>query len=198
MSRLFPPAPMLPAGTERHESALAAMAVARGAHFDEINSPVYLAELQDLEINAFERACRQLAHEPVGEFKPALPTVGDIRARVMEIEREDAEAARLANLLPAPREHADDDPRTWVFCATCQDEPSGGQTVWCFGGGRLRDHGRLAPEAGMERQHCGRRSEHPPHTFAVKCRCYPNNPVAARKRDAMRPKQAPRRTGERD
>lgn len=165
--------------------ALASLAIARGTMLEDFSAVVYAEALADVEASLVQRACYQLAKLPRREYDSALPSVGAIRERCEAIARADRDAADKARLLPAPKEHAEDDPRTWVFCSTCQDEPSGWQTVWCQGAGKPRDTRRAAPDA-MHLQPCGRRIEHPPHSFAVKCRCYPTNPEAARKREQQR------------
>lgn len=166
--------------TDRMLQALGELAIARGAALDELNTPVYSKALLDVEPGLLERACFALGREPRRDYEPALPTVGDILERVREIGRADAEVARAANLLPAPKSD-EDGPR--VFCVDCQDESSGWRTLRCGGVGR---HERRVEASGRDvhlpMESCGRRQEHAAHTFTVRCHCWQRNPEVDRRK----------------
>jgi hypothetical protein len=80
------------------------------------------------------------------DYKPRLPELGDVLAKCEELRRRDAALVSQQRALPP---HPIDD-RTYR-CFQCQDDPNGWIWLKCPG----------TP--------CGRRREHAPHAFSVRC-----------------------------
>lgn len=153
--------------------AIVALAIARRADFDDAEVQVYVDLLSDLQPSLVARACVQLGRQSRKAFEAAMPTAGDIRGTVADLEAQDRAAERAAKLLPAP---SDADPRTWVFCQTCQDQ---GQQLFRCPGTVGQDSGR---DAHLPTASCGRAFHHTAHSFAAPCPCVDTNPVIARRR----------------
>lgn len=157
------------------------LALARQAEFLDGTQRVYLHVLQDVDSRLVSEACGQLALRPRAEFEPAMPTVGDVRAIALELGKAEAEAARMAKLLPLPKRE-DDEPR--YFCLECRDEPYSWRPFWCPGTSQSRDVVR--PEhVRASLVDCGRVKEHKPHDYVARCECRDVNPVAAQARERM-------------
>lgn len=155
--------------------ALEALAVARSSEADESTLAVYLHALLDLDEELVVSACERLSLLPRREFQTALPDVGTIRTEAARIQLQREDAAARRRLTPGPS--ADDDPRTWVSCAQCED--GGYQHFRCTGGSGHRG----LRDAHLPLVTCGRRRPHLPHTYSELCRCVDTNPVIAHRRD---------------
>lgn len=135
--------------------------------------------LRDLDSHLIRRACLQLASSATFWPKPV-----EIRRVCEQLAHTAAEAEAAAKLCPMPD---DADPRTWVHCQDCQDDPSGWCLWYCRGGGVLADRDRPSPDRRHQSMaYCGRKLIHPPHSYTARCACYETNPVIARKREAAR------------
>jgi len=162
---------------ERIVSALSALAMARGGTLDEAQGLVYARLLQESDPGLVERACMALAKEPREEFETLLPSVGAILTRAGVIRTSDTKALAASKLLPLPKVE-NDEPR--YFCADCLDEPSGWRIHQCAGWHALIVDERTTKRLeGLDGRHCGKRTQHGPHSFAEKCHCYQHNPVVA-------------------
>ncbi len=127
--------------------AVLRLSIARGnGVLDEITSDVYLRGLLETDAELVERACEELGRAKVEDFKPRLPELGDVLAKCEELRRRDAALISRQRALPP---HTIDD-RTYL-CFQCQDDPNGWIWLKCPG----------TP--------CGRRREHAPHAFSVRC-----------------------------
>lgn len=157
----------------RVQLAIKALAVARAAEIDENTQVVYLDLLSDLPAETVARACHHLSRQPREAYQSAMPEVGLIRSEVARIIREDKEAERKRRILPAP---SDNDPRTWVHCATCSD---GGWALFRCDGGTGETGDR---DTGLRRYRCARKPEHAAHSYAERCACYDTNPEIEKRR----------------
>lgn len=158
--------------------SVSALATARRADFDDAELAVYIDLLADLDPHLVDRACRQLGKKPRERYEPAMPDVAKIRQTAEQIASDDRALLRRSRLAPGPD---DRDPRTHVFCRTCQD------TGWPS----LRCPGISGPDSGRD-DHltvklCGITSlAHAAHTYVERCECVETNPVIARRRDFAR------------
>lgn len=167
--------------SDGHVQALKFLSVARQAEMDFDASGVYLIALADLDPALVMRACRELAHEPRREFEAAMPPVGTIRARVEQLAREDAKAAREARYLPMPPD--DDEPR--YICLQCHD----GYWVtsaWCPGSGSQKAATKHPRHEHLSYRLCDRRKGHAAHTWTWVCSCVATNPVIQKARESQR------------
>jgi hypothetical protein len=170
---------------DRRADALTYLRRARQAgEPDAAEAAVYLTATADLPVAALEAACRALALEPRGLYEPAMPDVGTLRARALAWQAEQTAAAARAALPPLPTAD-EDDPRLWVYCQTCRDEPNGWRVDWCPGAGDMAVRSDERPDrAEGLTACCGKRDPHGPHTWASRCACWRDNPVVARRRRA--------------
>jgi hypothetical protein len=172
-------------------NAILRLAIARSTEIDEEATTVFVRGLLDLDPRHVEQVCEEIGREPRREFTPALPELGTIRARVVELAKAEASEQRFKALPPMPADAAEQDRRLWLHCRACGDEPSGWKLVWCAGSGRQRAAEPTARFVDMDREHCGLRKEHAAHANTVRCSCHGNNPVVARRRERL---DAARRT----
>lgn len=173
--------------TEAIGWAVAQLALARGSSIDTPTVLVYQDALGDLDPVMVERACFDLARVTRKDYESALPSAPAIRERVGQIAKADEAVAKAARMLPEPKSD-DDGPR--FFCVACHDEPSGWQTVRCGGSGPHAGRALPPHEQQLDAQHCGRRDNHPSHTFVVRCTCWQRNPVVARRKAAQQARKA--------
>jgi hypothetical protein len=164
--------------------ALVRLAVARGAGhlMDDTVSQVYLDALEDVDIDALRKSCRELGIEARGQYETALPSVGVIRERAEEIVRREAHDAQKRLLGALPKEAKD----PTFFCLACFDEPNAWRIYYCFGDGQSRTGEVPAhiTSRGMALAACGRHGDnHIPHAYAEKCACSDVNPVIAQHRE---------------
>lgn len=156
-------------------TSLQALAIARSTEVDDAVLAVYLHSLADLDVAIVSAACERLAKEPRKDYQAALPEVGLIRLEAAKVAREVSHTERIKRLAPAPN---DADPRTWVYCLTCED------TSWapfrCHGG--TKEYG--ARDAHLPRYQCGNLNQHSAHTYVERCKCYDTNPVFEKRRQA--------------
>lgn len=152
-------------------NALANLAIARATRLEDETAIVYARQLEDLDPGHVERACVRLANQPREAFASPMPSVGDIRAMVREVAREEATSHRVRAqaLLPAPN---DADPSTWVRCRGCADA---GWIIHTCAGGAGRSCGRsskggFVPDVHTGRTHYGGACQYA-HTYAVRCAC---------------------------
>jgi hypothetical protein len=152
-------------------NALVNLAIARATRLEDETAIVYARQLEDLDASLVERACVHLANQPREAFGTPLPSVGDIRAKVRDLAREDAttQRARYEALLPAPN---DENPATWVECPNCLDA---GWVIHHCTGGPMRTCGRLSKgkfvtDEATKRTHYYGACTYA-HTYAVKCTC---------------------------
>jgi hypothetical protein len=153
-------------------NALTNLAIARATRLDEETAIVYARQLEDLPPALIERACVRLANAAPELFGSPMPSVGEIRATVRALERDDewAQRARAEAALPAPD---DTNPWTWVRCRNCGDEGWVGHT--CPGGASRTcgrgSKGSFVTDERTKRTHywgaCQR-----PHPFVVRCVCH--------------------------
>lgn len=165
--------PVLPQNQRRAQTALSYLSAARQANPDPETAGVYLTALSDVDPALLERACRELANEPRGEYGTALPDVGTIRRRCEALAVADQDRAERAKLLPMPASRRNE---PTYHCLQCFDEPNGWLVRVCPGD----DVGTV------DEYHCGRVHTHARHTFAMRCECLPTNPVIRWKKDRMR------------
>jgi hypothetical protein len=159
-------------------ASLTNLAAARSAVADEASLRIYTKLLADLSPILVSRACMELALEPRRDYETALPSVGTIRERAAALQAHADQIAATAKLLPMPA--SEDDPRTFVFCTDCQDEPSGWRIFWCHGSGNQFRENPSARDEGFQRGPCDRKIDHAAHTFVVRCHCYGTNPKVAK------------------
>jgi hypothetical protein len=166
-------------------NAIARLAIARSTEADDEVGQVYARGLTDLDPRYVERVCEELGREARKPFEPALPELGTIRARIVELAKAEAAEERFKALPPMPADSSDQDRRLWQHCRACGDEPSGWKLVWCCGSGGQRVETPHERHADFERQHCGLRKPHGPHSHAVRCTCHGNNPVVAHRKQRL-------------
>lgn len=90
--------------TQRRAAALKWLSVVRQTTIDGETSSAYLLGVEDIEPDVLEQACKDLGTAARGEYEPAMPELGTIRARCAAIERvrrERAESRRLLNAAPS-------------------------------------------------------------------------------------------------
>ena len=159
--------------------SLSRLAIARGGELDDITGEVYLEGLSDLSPEFIARACSELGKTARGLYETVLPPLGDIRAKVRELEQADRAEQERRLMLPAPQ--GDDDPRTWMVCTRCEDC---GWIIRECPGGEARTCGRSNAAGfhdGIFYGVCRVR-----HTFAERCECAARNPklIANRRQGA--------------
>ncbi len=171
--------------------AVLRLSIARGAGVvDDITGDVYVRGLLDLRADLVTSACDELGLEPRGEFKPAMPSLADIRGRVEALARDESAREASAKLLPAPVSEADEKP---YFCLECRDEPFAWRSFWCRGIGQHAS--TTGPkDANLSSMLCARRGPHVSHTYVEKCGCASVNPVSAEHRRRMNEAKAKRET----
>jgi hypothetical protein len=74
--------------------------------------------------------------------------------------------------------YASDDDGPRYFCVACRDEPAAWRLWCCAGLGKFR----AVTVRDIPTSQCGRRKDHPPHTYAERCQCSQTNPVVAEHR----------------
>lgn len=160
-------------------TAVLRLSIARGGGvLDDITGDVYVRGLMDLRADLVTEACDDLGLEPREDFKPAMPTVADIRARVDRIAREAAARDAAAKLLPAPVSEPDERP---YFCLDCRDEPHAWRAFWCAGIGSAASRtGPTDPRRTV--CPCSRRHPHAHHGYVERCQCADVNPIIAEHR----------------
>lgn len=77
------------------------LSTVRQAIVDRETSAAYLAGVQDIAPAVLEQACKDIGLTARGEFEPAMPELGTIRARCTAIERVKRERRESARLLQA-------------------------------------------------------------------------------------------------
>lgn len=173
--------------SERRRDALKFLAIARRVEPDSAVALVYQQALADLDPEWLEAACHELAQRARLPFEPALPDVGTVRAIALDLRTRSQEQARRRALPAAPS----DSTEPTFFCLLCLDETSGLRVFWCPGIGPSRTFER-PPRATGATVECGKPRDHQPHSYAMRCECWRQNPVV----DERRQRQFVKRTRE--
>lgn len=149
--------------------ALTELAAARRETLAKVDFDVFARGLEAFTVGSIVRACKSLEAEAPPAFGARFPELHMLKARIREIEAEDAQRERERQYLPLPD---DDGPR--YVCLACRD----GFWVlscWCPGrGSNLPKHPR---HDDLVTRDCGRRKVHAPHTWTERCACVETNPV---------------------
>lgn len=160
------------------------LAVATGKELDDETTEVYFAALQDVPLDTLQAATGRLINS-----QKFFPSVGEIRAKCDHVVAGKAFSTFQIPALPAAP-LADDDPRLWYACTTCQD--SGWASDWCPGSVNAQPK---HPEQFERIQHCGSGAcarfgkNGYGHEAMRRCVCYATNPKI-RERLAARTKYA--------
>lgn len=153
------------------------LAIATNRVLDDETWEVYHDKLKEVPLETLQKAVGRLTSS-----QKFFPSVGEIR-EACDLVR--AGTGIPGYVVPAPL--ADDDPRVWYACVTCQD--SGWAPHWCVGSVHVE------PKQPDQFQSIGTCGSHAcarfgakgyGHEFVKRCVCYATNPRIRERLEARR------------